>query len=75
MFKWQKDTYTYLISRRVVCHRGQLHVLDLDVAPLERGSIDAPRGGLCRSHRDQLCALQHLQRNPETPVNTGTNAS
>lgn len=42
MFKRQKDTYTYLISRRVVCHRGQLHVLDLDVAPLERGPIDAP---------------------------------
>lgn len=41
-FKWQKDIHTYLISRRVVCHWCQLHILDLDITPLERGSINTP---------------------------------
>lgn len=33
-------THTYLTSCRVVCHWCELHILDLDIAALEWGSIN-----------------------------------
>lgn len=67
------NMYTYLISGRVICHWGQLHVLHLDITPLEWGSIDAPWRRLRRRDSDQLSSLQHLQsqRWEKTPIRNG----
>lgn len=57
---------THLGCSGVVGHRRQLHVLDLDVAALERRAVH-PRGSrVRRSHGYQLSPLQHLQTQSRT---------
>lgn len=45
---------------RVVCHWRELHILDLDIAALQWGSINSSRCRLGRCNSYQLSALQHL---------------
>lgn len=51
----------YLTGCRVVCHWRELHILDLDIAALQWGSINSSRCRLSRCNSYQLSALQHLQ--------------